>query len=281
MWRKYEMMTNDLALNLSEQLRLILEPTLATKLKGDYRTGKRLNMKKIIPYIASQFKKDKIWLRRTKPSQRQYQVMLAVDDSKSMGNPSTVQLTFESLALVTKALNQLEVGKLAIVSFGEKVNLLHSFDMPMTNDMGNQVIHQFSFNQQQTDLKKMLQTTLDYFEQSKGLAGNNEDLWQLQLILSDGICESHDQLKALLRRAEELRVMVIFIVLDTKPNVSESILNIQNVNYITNQDGQMTLSMNKYLDSFPFRFYTILKDVHSLPHVLADALRQYFSLVKE
>ena len=42
--------------------------------RGDYRTGKRLNMRKVIPYIASQFRKDKIWLRRTKPNKRNYQV---------------------------------------------------------------------------------------------------------------------------------------------------------------------------------------------------------------
>ena len=50
-------------------------------LQGDYRTGKRLNMRKVIPYIASQFRKDRIWLRRTKPAQRNYQIVLAVDDS--------------------------------------------------------------------------------------------------------------------------------------------------------------------------------------------------------
>ena len=38
----------------------------------------------IIPYIASQFRKDKIWLRRTKPSKRQYQVVVAIDNSRSM-----------------------------------------------------------------------------------------------------------------------------------------------------------------------------------------------------
>lgn len=57
---------------------------LCTLLRGDYRTGKRLNMRKVIPYIASQFRKDKIWLRRTKPSKRDYQICLAVDDSSSM-----------------------------------------------------------------------------------------------------------------------------------------------------------------------------------------------------
>ncbi|KAJ0288619.1 hypothetical protein COL922a_014298, partial [Colletotrichum nupharicola] len=66
---------------LDEQLRLILAPTLATKLRGDFRTGKRLNIKRIIPYIASQYKRDKIWMRRSVPSKRNYQIMLAVDDS--------------------------------------------------------------------------------------------------------------------------------------------------------------------------------------------------------
>lgn len=41
-------------------------------------------MRRVIPYIASQFKKDKIWLRRTRPSKRQYQIIMAVDNSYSM-----------------------------------------------------------------------------------------------------------------------------------------------------------------------------------------------------
>ena len=41
-------------------------------------------MRRIIPYIASNFQNDRIWLRRTKPSRRDYQILLAVDDSSSM-----------------------------------------------------------------------------------------------------------------------------------------------------------------------------------------------------
>lgn len=52
--------------------------------RGDYRSGKRLNIRKLIPYIASQFRKNKIWLRRTKRAKRDYQIMLAIDDSSSM-----------------------------------------------------------------------------------------------------------------------------------------------------------------------------------------------------
>ena len=66
--------------------------TRALSNRGDYRSGKRLNMRKVIPYIASQFRKDKIWLRRTKPSKRQYQIMLAVDDSSSMNDNHSKQV---------------------------------------------------------------------------------------------------------------------------------------------------------------------------------------------
>jgi hypothetical protein len=53
------------ALELCETLRLVLEPTKASKMRGGYSSGKRINMRAVIPYIASGFKKDKIWLRRT------------------------------------------------------------------------------------------------------------------------------------------------------------------------------------------------------------------------
>ena len=78
---------------LCEQLRLILEPTLASKLQGDYRTGKRINMRRVIGYVASGFRKDKIWMRRTKPSKRDYQVMMMIDDSSSMGQAGPLAMS--------------------------------------------------------------------------------------------------------------------------------------------------------------------------------------------
>jgi len=82
-------------------------------------------MRKVIPYIASQFRKDRIWLRRTKPAQRNYQIVLAVDDSSSMADNRSKELAFESVALISKALCLLEAGQLGVVSFGEQVQLLH------------------------------------------------------------------------------------------------------------------------------------------------------------
>ena len=52
--------------------------------RGDFRSGKRLNIRRLIPYIASHYQNDRIWLRRNKPSKMDYQIMVAVDDSRSM-----------------------------------------------------------------------------------------------------------------------------------------------------------------------------------------------------
>lgn len=46
-WAQCDALTSGLVGDLAEQLRLILEPTLASRLGGDYRTGKRINMKKV------------------------------------------------------------------------------------------------------------------------------------------------------------------------------------------------------------------------------------------
>ena len=98
--------TAELSGRLTEQLRLLMEPTKASKLSGDFKTGKRINMRKVIPFIASNYRKDKIWLRRSKPSQREYQIMLVIDDSKSMRESAADSVSFKTLALIGTALAQ-------------------------------------------------------------------------------------------------------------------------------------------------------------------------------
>lgn len=51
-WRRYELRTTRLSQELTEQLRLVMEPTVASKLQGDYKTGKRINMKKVHPVLS-------------------------------------------------------------------------------------------------------------------------------------------------------------------------------------------------------------------------------------
>ena len=84
----------------------------------------------VIPYIASHFRRDKIWLRRTKPNKRNYQVVIAVDDSRSMSEGKCGKVAIEALVTVCRAMSQLEVGQFAVASFGKKgnVRVLHDFD---------------------------------------------------------------------------------------------------------------------------------------------------------
>ena len=105
-WKEFVSQTTDLSNRLTEQLRLLLEPTKASKLTGDFKTGKRINMRKVIPFIASNYRKDKIWLRRSKPSQREYQVMLVIDDSQSMKQNNADTITFKTLAMIGTSLSQ-------------------------------------------------------------------------------------------------------------------------------------------------------------------------------
>lgn len=303
LWRHYASLTSDLSYALCEQLRLILEPTLATRLQGDFRTGKRLNMRKIIPYIASEYTKDKIWLRRTKPSRREYQVLLSLDDSRSMAESHSVDLAYQTLALVSQALTKLEVGQVSIARFGEGVDILHEFGETFSDSDGAKVMRAFKFDQHRTDVAALVERTLSYLAEARQKqTAASPDLWQLQIIISDGVCQDHGRLRTLLRRALEERVMIVFLIVDSlstqpagpsapasgastpatpaTPQARPSILSMQTVNY-TNVNGEMRIEMQRYLDTFPFEFYVVLRDVEALPGVLSDTLRQWMARVSQ
>ena len=133
MWKECMKNIDQLVYELCNQLQLVLEPTKCSKFKGDFKSGKRLNMRKVIAYIASDYRKDKIWLRRSKPSKRQYQIIIGVDDSFSMSDNRSKQMAFESLILLGKSLSIIESGALSVLSFGEDVRILHSFNEPFTD----------------------------------------------------------------------------------------------------------------------------------------------------
>uniref|UniRef100_A0A674DWW2 Midasin n=1 Tax=Salmo trutta TaxID=8032 RepID=A0A674DWW2_SALTR len=280
MWHQYQTLTSALSQQLCEQLRLILEPTQAAKLKGDFRTGKRLNMRKVIPYIASQFRKDKIWLRRTKPSKREYQICLAVDDSSSMVDNHSKQLAFESLSVIVNALTLLEVGQVSVCSFGETVQLLHPFQQQFNDQSGARILRLCQFQQKKTRIAQFLETSANMFVAARqhGLGSMNTETAQLLLIVSDGrglFLEGKERVTAAVQAARSANVFVIFVVLDN-PNSRDSILDIKVP--IFKGPGEMP-EIRSYMEEFPFPFYVILRDVNALPETLSDALRQWFELV--
>ncbi|KIW02392.1 uncharacterized protein PV09_06212 [Verruconis gallopava] len=280
LWTKYEFKTRTLAATLTEQLRLILAPTLATRLRGDFRTGKRLNIKRIIPYIASSYKRDKIWMRRSVPSKRAYQIMIAVDDSKSMAESGKKELAYETLALVTKALSMLEAGELCVVGFGEDVSVAHPFERPFSDDAGVEIFSALGFDQGDTDVRKLIANGIDIFQHARTRASSSaQDLWQLMIVVSDAICRDSESIRRLTRKAQEEKIMIVFVVVDSGAKEVDgrqvgSIMDLQGAEF---KDGQVR--MYKYMDVFPFRWWVVVRDVRELPGVLSLALKQWFAEV--
>ncbi|KAL8154412.1 hypothetical protein V2J09_012172 [Rumex salicifolius] len=280
LWRKYEFQTTRLSQELAEQLRLVMEPTLASKLQGDYKTGKRINMKKVIPYVASHYRKDKIWLRRTRPNKRDYQVVIAVDDSRSMLESGCGDFAIEALVTVCRAMSQLEVGKLAVTSYGQagNVKLLHDFEQPFTGEAGVKMISSLTFKQENTieeepmvDLLTYLNHMLDDAVVNARLPSGQNPLQQLVLIIADGrLSEKTEKLKRYVRELTNQKRMVAFLLLDSS---RESIMDYIEASV---EGGKVTIA--KYLDKFPFPYYIILKNIEALPRTLADLLRQWFEV---
>ena len=276
LWDECCRRVSPLVFELCQQLQLVLEPSKCSKLKGDYRTGKRINMRKVIAYIASQFRKDKIWLRRSKPSKRAYQIIIAVDDSQSMMDNESKMMAFESLALLSKSLSLVEAGQLAVMSFGEDAKLLHSLDEPFSDASGSRLLSGFSFDQKKTRIDALLQSVSSVFLQNKSSSQSTGELSQLLIILSDGrgiFNENRDLVTQRIRGLNDAGIFCVFVILDTG---KASIFDIRSAQF----DGGKC-QIESYMDTFPFPFYVVLRDVNNIPVILGESLRQWFELITQ
>ncbi|KAJ5066667.1 midasin [Anaeramoeba ignava] len=230
-------------------------------------------MKKVIPYIASNFKKDKIWMRRTKPSKRQYQVVFAIDNSESMIDNNSGELACEALCLITKALSLLEVGEISVVSFGEKTELLHPLDKPFSDNIGGSILSQLAFKDKQTDVSGMVSFVVQMLSHSRNQSINFSENLQIVFVISDGRFSNREEIRKFIIEAYSQQQLFVFLIID-HPKNSNSILQLQTISY---PNGKLTCS--PYLDNFPFPYYIILREIKSIPEILADALRQWMEMI--
>lgn len=142
---RFKAETSESSASLCEQLRIVLEPQLSQQLQGDFKTGKRLNMKKVISFIASHYRNDKIWLRRTLPSKRDYKILIAIDDSLSMTEQNLGFFSLEAMVTLVEALNRLEVGKVAVARIRDRLELLQSFEESYSNERTAFIVNQYEF----------------------------------------------------------------------------------------------------------------------------------------
>ena len=276
-WLSIQGETQNLSRRLCEKLRLVMEPLVASKLRGDYRTGKRINMKRVIGYIASGYRKDKIWLRRTKPAKRDYRVLLAVDDSESMLKSGAGEMALHAMATVAIGMNQLEIGELGVASFGDDMKLVHPFHMPFTSESGVGVVRNFKFQQQRTRIAMCVESAMAALEDS----GDRSSM-QLVFLISDGRIErdSRSALKRLIREMVERNILLAMIIVEGKGEgkgkKKDSILNMKEVTF---EKGKPVVK--RFIDDYPFPYYIVLDDVSTLPEVLGDALKQWFEMLTQ
>ena len=268
--------THNLALRLCEKLRLVMEPLVASKLKGDYRTGKRISMKRVIGYVASGYRKDKIWLRRTKPAKRNYRVLLAVDDSESMIKGGTGEMALRAMATLARGMSQLEIGELGVASFGDDMKLLHPFNKPFTSESGFDVVKKIRFDQARTRTSLCLQSALSVLDTPGDVAS-----LQIVFLISDGRIErnSRSTLKKLIREMMERNILLAMIIVEPPGDDKRKGDSIVNMKEVTFEKGKPIVK--RFMEDYPFPYYLFLDDMQALPEVLGDALRQWFEMLAQ
>lgn len=139
---------------------------------------------------------------------------------------------------------------------------------------------QLNFTQKSTDIVELLDSASAYFLQNQSRRhsiNSSTTISQLLLIISDGRGINNKRgeqpVRQSVRNCRELGVFVLFIVLDSMEN-NQSILDI--VKPVQEQGNYL---LQRYMDSFPFPYYIILRDIMNMPKILGEALRKWFEMV--
>ncbi|GJQ13145.1 hypothetical protein GpartN1_g4936.t1 [Galdieria partita] len=273
-WQQLLQKTSQDAIILAERLQMILEPCVTSQLTGSYRTGKRLSMKKVIEFYASDFRKDRIWLRRVQPDRRSYDVLIAIDDSASMMESQASALAMETLALLASSFTRYEIGRLAVARFGNEVNWLRSFEDSLSMEVGGaEILQQFHFKQNATDITELLRQAVVFLKEAK--SSTQTSTIQLFFIISDGRLQNRNMIRKLVREAWENGQLIVFLLTDCVDSKQQSIVSLKRVETLENGE----LKISSYLDDFPFPFYILVRQVESLPQVVASALQEWIEMM--
>ena len=95
--------------------------------------------------------------------------------------------------------------------------------------------------------------------------------------MSDGrgiFHEGKEKVMQSVRRARQAGYFCLFLIVEN-PTAKDSVLDIR----LPVFSGGKLVSIDSYMEHFPFDHYIVLRDVNNLPRTLSDALRQWFELV--
>lgn len=216
-------------------------------------------------------------MRRTLPEKRAYVICLAMDDSQSMHDTGAGTVAASALVTLLSALSTLEVGDVGVYRFGDSVHESLALGSMPSPEACQQVLNSFTFAQTETNVALLLShlsSTLSAHATERHAIQSDLDLLDITIIISDGrVLRDQEQVAAQVRQAHLQRRLIVYVLLDM---AKDSVVDMKSVRVLP---GGKIVSA-PFLDSFPFPYYLVLRDVNMLPTVLADALRQWFELLQ-
>ncbi|KJP89006.1 hypothetical protein AK88_01298 [Plasmodium fragile] len=285
----YDQINNEtevMSSQLCEQLKIILEPTVRNKYQGDYKSGKKLNIKKLVNYFASDFRNNKIWKRRTKLNKRDYNIVIAIDNTKSMQINNIQKITLNAIFLVARAFEKLQVGRIGICSFGENDNGISANNVvcAMKNSLNKQdflkILNHFQFNHDtknsfdnaMLNALRICNYILKNTHSSTPQNGGKNVVSHLMLIISDGRFNK-STVKAEIFKCIQNNFIPVLMIIDTQlsNNKAQSIFNLKQTFYKDNK-----LHIVPYLHDFPFPYFVVVNDINEIPTLMCDIIRQWF-----
>lgn len=280
-WNQLLSNTKSNAFNLVELLSRILEPTKVGKLQGDYKSGKRLSMKKVIQYIASGYRRDKIWLRRTKLVKSEYNILVHVDTSISMKELQADNLVLETLAMLTQLVKIASHGssltgsvKMSINSFGyEPISILNNEQLESFTEMecGRMIMNNLKFSDESSHVAPCLGNAIELFHEMSCVHQK-----KIHFILTDGVIFKSEIEKKMIRQLVrrnliDHQIMTVFILLDK----SCTLMDMKQVSF----DNNGKIIMKHYLDNFPSDYYIVLRDINDLNGVLVTCISKWIEVL--
>lgn len=109
----------------------------------------------------------------------------------------------------------MEAGELAVLSFGENTQILHSFGDQFTESSGCKLLENLTFEQTKTRIAKLLDFSSAMFEEQ--CSGSSAPNAKLLLIVSDGrgiFSEGELKVTQAVRRARQQGVFMVYLIVD-------------------------------------------------------------------
>ncbi|KAL8426006.1 hypothetical protein Efla_001924 [Eimeria flavescens] len=307
LWHLLESRTAASATALSETLRLILQPTANGGWEGGYRSGKKLSLRRVLAFVASSQRDDRLWLRRRRLRGLQYRVLVGIDCSRSMQNLNAAASALEAVVLLAQTFNHLQIGTVSVCTFGGPKPEVCVHPTPQVSAAdGQRLVQRCSFREEshkshEVAISDLLQLAIREMEKDTNTSSSSSN--SMILILSDGRFNK-ELARPWVNAAIARRCIPLLLILDppqqqrsgvatsspenlvetatrasgasnpAKPIPAAHSSSIFDLKQVQQQPGG-SIEVTPYLQDFPFPYYAVVNDAQQLPSVLADVIRQW------